>query len=125
MTDSLSKYFVFYADDDPDDLELVEESFSKYSQNVEVLTASDGGKALSFISSLPEDHPPLSLIILDINMPEINGKDLLIKIRQLPRFADVPAVFFTTSTQPLDKIFANKYGAGFVTKPLNLKQMEG
>jgi CheY-like chemotaxis protein len=124
MTTSTSKNFVFYADDDPDDLQLVLESFSHYANNVEVITASDGGEALRFFQEADDSVPTPCLIILDINMPEVNGKDLLVKIRQMERFADVPVVLFTTSTQPMDMIFAKKYNAGFVTKPLNVKQME-
>lgn len=124
MTTSTSRNLVFYADDDPDDLQLVLESFNQYAKNVEVITASDGGQALKFFQSTDEPFLTPCLIILDINMPEINGKDLLVKIRQMERFADVPVVLFTTSTQPLDMMFAKKFNAGFVSKPLNVKQME-
>jgi CheY-like chemotaxis protein len=119
-----SKNIVFYADDDPDDLYLVEDAFATYAKNVEVVTAADGGKALQYFEKLENSAPAPCLIILDINMPEVNGKDVLIKLRQMERFSEVPVVLFTTSTQPLDVIFAKKYKAGFVTKPLNLRQME-
>lgn len=124
MTASTPVNIVFYADDDPDDLELVTDSFSRYAKNVEVVTASDGGKALQYFEDLQMEAPAPCLIILDINMPELNGKDLLVKLRQMERFSNIPVVLFTTSTQPLDVIFAKRYNAGFVTKPLNVKQME-
>ena len=48
MTKSLTpKNIVFYADDDLDDLELVKDAFAQYASDVEVLTATDGSKALS------------------------------------------------------------------------------
>ncbi|MGZ3918297.1 MAG: hypothetical protein ACXVBN_16595, partial [Flavisolibacter sp.] len=46
------------------------------------------------------------------------------KLRQLERFHSVPVVLFTTSSQPVDKNFASRYNAGFITKPLDVKQME-
>jgi CheY-like chemotaxis protein len=125
MTKSAApKNIVLYADDDTDDLELVQDSFSLYSNNVEVITARDGSQALSFLHRLDDNDPAPCLIILDINMPVINGKEALIKIREMPRFESIPVVLFTTSSLPVDKGFASKYNAGFVTKPLDVMQME-
>ena len=57
-------------------------------------------------------------------MPVMNGKEALVKIRQMERFEGIPVVLFTTSSQPQDRTFAESYNAGFMTKPLDLKQME-
>src|SRR5262245_42926589 len=109
MTKSTSpKNIVFYADDDPDDLELVQDAFSRYARDVEVLTAKDGSQALSYLQSLGQEDPKPCLIILDINMPLINGKDVLKKIRTLDYFETVPVVLFTTSSMPNDQSFAEK-----------------
>src|SRR5687767_14968446 len=125
MTKSaMPKNIVLYADDDSDDLELVQDSFSLYSNNVEVVTMRDGSQALSYLNRLSDDDPLPCLIILDINMPVINGKEVLKNLRDLPRFETVPVVLFTTSSLPQDEKFAKKYKAGFVTKPLDISQME-
>jgi CheY-like chemotaxis protein len=118
------KNIVFYADDDTDDLELVQEAFERYANNVEVVTARDGVQALSYLQSLSEYPSAPCLIILDINMPLLNGKDVLRKIKDTPPLASVPVVLFTTSSSPLDKEFAKKYNAGFITKPLDVSQMQ-
>jgi CheY-like chemotaxis protein len=118
------KNIVLYADDDPDDLELVEDSFARYAKNVDVITARDGSQALSYLLRLSEDDPTPCLIILDINMPVLNGKEVLKKLREMPQFESVPVVLFTTSSLPQDQNFAKKYNAGFVTKPLDITQME-
>ena len=115
---------VFYADDDLDDLELVKDAFAHYSTNVEVLTATDGGKALSYLNNLKNFDVLPCLIILDVNMPVINGKETLLRLREIEHFQNVPVVLFTTSSQPIDKNFAQKYNAGFITKPIDVKQME-
>ena len=57
-------------------------------------------------------------------MPLLNGKDVLLKIKDIPPLVSVPVVLFTTSSSPLDKEFAKKYNAGFITKPLDVSQME-
>jgi CheY-like chemotaxis protein len=118
------KLIVVYADDDPDDIELVEEAFRQFANNVEVLTFQNGSQALSYLHHLPEEDASPCLIILDINMPVLNGKETLVRLRQLEKYKSIPAVLFTTSSMPPDKAFAERYGAGFVTKPLGFEQME-
>ena len=122
--DQSEKHLIFYADDDADDLELVCEAFEAYSKNVEVLTFCDGGRILAHIKAMSDGEPTPCLIILDINMPVVNGKDALIQLRQMERLDNVPVVLFTTSSMPVDKTFAEQHKAGFITKPLNAKQME-
>ena len=119
-----SKAVVLYADDDNDDLQLLKDAFSQYSKEVDLVTALDGRQALSFLENLPETAPEPCLIILDINMPKINGKEVLVRIRQLERFKEIPVILFTTSTYPVDKEFARKYDAGFLTKPIDITQLE-
>jgi CheY-like chemotaxis protein len=115
---------VFYADDDTDDLALVQDAFDRYTNNVKVITAKDGLNAISYLQSLQEHKTSPCLIILDINMPLLNGRDILKKIKEMPHLASVPVVLFSTSSSILDKEFAKKYNAGFVTKPLDVSQME-
>lgn len=125
MTKSITpKNIVLYADDDIDDLELVQEAFSIYARDVEVVTARDGKEALGFLQKLSPLDPKPCLIILDINMPILDGKEALITIREMEELEDVPVVLFTTSSMPVDKNFAKQYKAGFITKPLDIKQME-
>ena len=118
-----SKHTVLYADDDTDDLELVKEVFHKHSRNVDIVCVNNGLQAVEFLESFPDDQNPPCLIILDINMPRLNGKQALERIRKMNRFENSPVILFTTSTHPLDKSFAEKYNAGFITKPIDYTQM--
>lgn len=120
----LTKNIVLYADDDADDIQLVREALINLTQNVELITVSDGLEALSFLKNLSKDDPEPCLIILDINMPRMDGKEALMKIRQMTRFEEIPAILFTTSSQARDKDFAEKYKAGFLTKPIDITQMD-
>jgi CheY-like chemotaxis protein len=117
------KPIVFYADDDPDDLQLLKTAFKDYSDDIKLMTATDGEEALEILESLPEEQTPC-LIILDINMPKVNGKEALKQLRKLPRYQSLPTILFTTSNQPIDKEFAEKYNAGFITKPIEMTQLE-
>ena len=114
---------VLYADDDADDIRFVEESFSESTRNIELVTAYNGLDLIRYLERLDRLDPEPCLIILDVNMPMLNGKETLLKIRQMERFENVPVVLFTTSSTDFDKNFATKYNAGFVTKPLHTTQM--
>ncbi len=125
MTKSIpSKNIVLYADDDIDDLQLVKDAFNRYASNVEVVMVNDGSEAISYLNNLSQFDPTPCLVILDINMPRMTGKEALIKLRQLDRFETVPVMLFTTSSLPSDIEFARRYKAGFLTKPIDIRQMD-
>jgi CheY-like chemotaxis protein len=54
----------------------------------------------------------------------MNGREALIQIRQSDDFKNIPVVLFTTSSSELDKAFAKKWGAEFITKPLVYSELE-
>lgn len=118
------KHLVLYADDDKDDIRFVEEAFSENVLNVELVTVEDGQKALEYLKDLSVLDANPCLIILDVNMPRLNGKEALLQIREMERFKNTPVVLFTTSSLPQDKQFAIKHAAGFITKPLDSRQMQ-
>ncbi len=120
----LNKHIVLYADDDPDDLMLVTEAFYRYADKVKMVTATDGKEALTYLENLSDNDPAPCLIILDINMPRLNGKEALKKIRQIQRFLNIPVVLFTTSSFHSDKEFATQHNAAFITKPLDVRHLE-
>jgi CheY-like chemotaxis protein len=124
MTKSIPpRHLVLYADDDEDDLQLVREAFDNYASNVEVLTFPDGISLLKFLEKREPLTPTPCLIIVDINMPVLNGKETIKEIRELDVYQDIPIVLFSTSSLPFDKKFAEKNNAGFLTKPLNTEQL--
>src|ERR1700704_5411898 len=118
------KNIVLYADDDVDDLQMVKEAFQLYSSNVELYMVLDGASALSYLKGLSSIDLLPCLIILDINLPKLDGKETLRRIRTLEYLKDIPVIFFTTSISLQDKEFAESHKAGFITKPLNVSQME-
>jgi len=118
------KNFIVYVDDDPDDLQFVRECLEPYAASLEVLTFQSSTKAYQFLLQFEEEGQTPCLIILDMNMPGLSGSELLPIIRAIPHFDDTPIIVFTTSNSKLDALFARKYRAGFVTKPMTAKQME-
>ena len=57
------------------------------------------------------------LIILDINLPGMNGKEILVRLRQTERWRRVPVLLFSTSNSEADKRFAARWNAGCMLKP--------
>lgn len=115
---------VLYADDDADDLMFVQHAFASYASNINVVTATDGRQVLSYLEGLNDLDPSPCLIILDINMPRMNGKEALQAIRSMERFEDIPIVLFSNSSLTLDQVFAQRYHAGFLIKPMDAKEMQ-
>jgi CheY-like chemotaxis protein len=118
------KNVILYADDDQDDLMLVKDAFNKYSSYIEVVTVENGNEALSYLSNLSPLDPVPCLIILDINMPRLNGKEVLKEIRLMERFRQTPVVLFSTSSHYYERQFAEDYNAAFITKPMDMGQLE-
>ena len=126
MTKSLPpKSLVLYADDDADDRDLVREAFEEFSTVIELVTFEEGGALLDFLKKLTPLQPKPCLIILDVNMHGLDGKQTLRRLRATEEYNEIPVVLFTTSTLPSEAAFAQSYSAGFVTKPLHGAQING
>ena len=118
------KSIILYAEDDEDDQQLIKDSLSKYSSDIEIVIRNNGVEAISYLNNLSASEPAPCLIILDINMPRMNGIEALKQIRENQRFNKIPAILFTTSSQLLDKKVAAEFNAGFITKPIDTVQMK-
>jgi DNA-binding response OmpR family regulator len=119
-----AEVIIFYADDDPDDREFLTDAFKNHSVDVELITCENGAEAVHYFKNLSPFEPLPCLIILDLNMPMVGGKETLQWLRRMDRVKDIPVVFFTTSSQERDKIFARQNNAGFITKPIDIGQLE-
>jgi CheY-like chemotaxis protein len=115
----MKKHTILCVDDDSDDLQLLNESLKDTLQNFDVVEAHNGQQALDLLQELKNtgNHP--CLIILDINMPVLNGKETLSIIKKDETFKSIPVVVFTTSGSESDKRFCNFHGVEMVTKPPN------
>lgn len=118
-----SRHLIVYAEDDPDDLQFVREAFEQHD-HIEILHARDGLIALDILNHLASNGMQPCLIILDINMPRLNGKETLQAIRQNVHLKDIPVVLFSTSSNPADHHFAQKWSSELVTKPLSKSDLD-
>ncbi len=118
-------------EDDPDHAELILDIFEAESVKNEVLLMKDGQEAVDFLmkGTLPgiqagsegvaENQSGICLFILDLNLPKVNGMDVLKYLKKNPNFSAIPVVVLSTSTDQKTIIEAYKNGAnGYVTKPV-------
>jgi CheY-like chemotaxis protein len=86
---------ILAADDDKEDLELIEEAILNASPEAELKTVTTGKDVLEYLSGQPDTELPC-LIILDYNMPELNGAQVLAQISREQRYAGIPKVVLIT-----------------------------
>ena len=112
---------ILYAEDDPEDIEVVCEALKEIGSSLYCQPVSDGRQLFTYLQNtvvLPE------LILLDINMPMIDGIECLKQLKQNRKYHDIPTVIYTTSTRPEDATFVKKLGAlDFITKPSTFQQL--
>jgi CheY-like chemotaxis protein len=110
-------YTILYVDDDLDDLHLISEAFEKYTDHLSVIHAYNGVEGLRTLEKMHKEESLPCLVIVDINMPVMGGKQMLEKLRAKPYYHDLPVIMFSTSQSQHDKAFAEKYDADFISKP--------
>ena len=111
---------IFLVDDDPDDIMLIKEAINTVDGNFEFQEAKDGRHALSFLRALDsvDKHP--CLLVLDINMPILGGRDLLAIIKNDPGLKHIPIVVFSTSSNPADVEYCKQFNVELITKPFDM-----
>jgi CheY-like chemotaxis protein len=115
---------ILCADDDPDDRELLCQAIERIHPEYKVVHALNGEEAIQWLEKALELGKLPCLIILDINMPVLDGKQTLGKIKRIEGLAKVPVVMFSTSSSPMDKLFCDKYGAELIAKPTSVKSID-
>jgi CheY-like chemotaxis protein len=113
---------VLCVDDDPDDRELIRDAIFKVDPSYTVAHATNGKEAVSYLVRASESELPC-LVILDINMPVMDGKQTLMEIKKHKKLDELPIVLFSTSNHPSDLNFCQQHGVELVTKPANFNEI--
>lgn len=105
---------ILYIEDDPASRRLVQRVLD--NKGYDVVVAADG---LEGISMAREHHP--NLILMDINLPSMDGREITTRLRSLPNFSDTPIVALTANHSPGSRELALAAGCtGFLTKPIDV-----
>lgn len=106
---------ILLVEDDPDDIELMQEALIDNNITYQLETISQGDRVISHLE-VCKKFP--DVIILDLNLPKLHGREVLSRIKTSDSFKNIPVVILTTSSSPVERDFCLKAGASsFITKP--------
>lgn len=114
---------ILCVDDDPDDRHFLSAALQKADPNMQVIEVRNGVEALEYLDEAKSGSDLPCLIVLDINMPLMDGKQTLVKIKSDPQLSHLPVVMFSTTSNPLDKELFRRQGVELVTKPRDVATM--
>ena len=114
---------ILLADDDAEDLELMEAALCSVEPEIKVHKVSNGKEVVDYLSSLQNKNLP-SLIILDYNMHELTGSEVLSIINKDNRYISIPKIILSTSNNPVYKQYSLIDGATeYFVKPDNIDDL--
>jgi two-component system response regulator len=123
LTITLQPIEVLLVEDDPGDELMTREAFDEHKISNRLHIVRDGEEALDFLFHRGEytHSPKVDLILLDLNLPKYDGRQVLERIRAEPDLTHIPVVILTTSSSEEDILRSYKLHANaFVTKPVDV-----
>jgi CheY-like chemotaxis protein len=114
---------ILMADDDVDDRELAREALAESRVLNDLHAVNDGAELLEFLRHeggyTAENAPRPDLILLDLNMPKVDGREALAALKSDPKLRSIPVVILTTSRAEEDVVRSYDLGANsFISKPV-------
>jgi chemotaxis family two-component system response regulator Rcp1 len=116
---------ILLVEDNPGDVRLTREVLKEGRIHNTLNVATDGVEALDFLHrrGVYADTKPQDLILLDLNLPKMNGREVLAEIKKDPDLKHIPVVVLTTSSAEEDVVSAYDLHANcYITKPVDLNQ---
>lgn len=117
---------ILLVEDSPEDFETTERAFRKSGLRNPIYRCSDGEEALDFLFRRgefadPEKSPRPGVILLDLNLPGTDGREVLAEIKAAPQLKQIPVVVLTTSSDTRDVDACYRAGASsYIQKPVDL-----
>lgn len=119
---------ILLVEDQPADVRLTEEVLKAGKVANELYVAEDGEKAMAFLRQEGdyETVPRPDLVILDLNLPRMDGKEVLTAIKTDPALLKIPVLMLTTSAAERDILDAySQHVNAYITKPIDLDEFVG
>jgi two-component system, chemotaxis family, response regulator Rcp1 len=114
---------VLLVEDSPGDVRLTQEAFKDAKVHINLHVASDGAEAMDFLNRVGKHAtvPRPDLILLDLNLPKKDGREVLAEIKESDALKSIPVVILTTSASDKDILRSYRLHANcYITKPVGL-----
>jgi len=118
---------VLLVEDSPGDVRLTQEAFRDANSSIHLSVAADGVEAMAFLtrSGIHANSPRPDLILLDLNLPKMDGREVLAHIKEDNNLKTIPTVILTTSDAESDIVKSYQLQANcYLTKPVQLDAFE-
>ena len=119
----MESYKILLVDDDPEDRAIIQEAMETIEAGDIIHFAENGEQALEILEQGVQTNQLPCIVVLDLNMPRLNGTETLRLIRANEQLKDISVVIYSTSINPLEKEKCMRLGANeYITKPLSYKE---
>ncbi len=116
---------ILLVEDNEGDVLLIKEAFEEVKSELKISTVSDGQAAIDFLCNiqLSKDTSPVNMVLLDVNLPKLNGHEVLQQIKENDALKSIPVIMLTTSSSPNDINKAyNNQASSYIVKPTDINQ---
>lgn len=119
----MKQHKILHVDDDIDDLHLFEEAIQSVDAGFQVVQAHNGIDGLKKLQKMKEEATLPCLIVLDLNMPGVDGKQAFGIIKNDEKLSSVPIVILSTSNSAIDKLYFSRKNVEYITKPVSFDHL--
>jgi two-component system, chemotaxis family, response regulator Rcp1 len=119
---------VLLVEDSPGDVRLTQEAFRDADPSIELYVVTDGVEAMAFLrrEGIHVNAPRPDFILLDLNLPRMDGREVLAHIKENENLKTIPTVILTTSDAEADIMTSYQLRANcYLSKPVQLEEFEG
>ena len=124
----MAGFNILLVEDNEADIKITQRAFGKVVFDNQLFVVKDGEAAVEYLEQKGafenlKDYKKIDLILLDINMPKLNGFDVLLKIKANRELIHIPVIVLTSSQNELDILKSYQLGAAsFIQKPIDFNQ---
>ncbi|MBA2745068.1 MAG: response regulator [Flavisolibacter sp.] len=122
--EAVHKPLILIVDDDPDDIFFLQEMLLTLYPETEIVEAYDGLAALAIINDLQERGRIPDVVVIDINMPVMDGRELIAHLRSGNSTKELNLIVYTTSSNYFDNLICKQHNAELILKPSDMSMLE-
>jgi CheY-like chemotaxis protein len=114
---------ILLAEDNAGDVLLIRRALESHQVECKLIVAEDGDKVTAILARIGQDLPAPDVLILDLNLPRMDGRDMFQRVRAHPACSRTPLIVVTSSDSPADLAWTSAFGiAHYFRKPSNLDE---